>query len=272
MKFYGISKEELNHLRDGMSILGRVMDVEEFHPYLYVLVEDGETLDSARNAVQGDRPSQVAVAISISSDTLHFLLGSGVYLETEEFAYMTGQGEGSRLGELTGRCKLFINEITQMAVASDSVWIGEFLDSQAPETPAQQEPNIQRTAPASQEPPETPSQEPNMTPQSSESKTASVPGFERVLIGDEPLTELKVTQIIEISDYVEDHQRGSGRYLHAEWEGREWLVYSLEPSLGKQNLTRIIKNKYGLDDTPEVNVLTAAEVSDVMEGVVEEKL
>lgn len=346
MRFYGISKEFLNTMKDAIPAFLSVYDDEDFTPFLYCLVTQGDVLAAVGETLAGGgtepQPpvgvSAVAVAVPLGEDTLHFLTGSGINLDGEEVAYMTPD-EGSRVDELGRRAKLYLSEVTQMALASDATWIGEFLEAQSPEAvePAKKPP-IQRTEPATTaslkeaapsksdlsnssqhaskkrgeanalgkgspqyvsahqvaacelgrvskmyyeagnehlgriyaERAEEHKKKVREAKEASEAKQASIPGIERILINDKPLDALGVTEIIEVSDYVEDHQGQSGKYLHCEHEGREFLVYSKEPELGLQNLSRILKNKYGLRGEPEIRVLSGAEVEALMESVIDE--
>jgi hypothetical protein len=269
MRYYSCSKEDLDSLQPALNILSKIYDSETFFPYLYAVVKQGEVLQSAAAKIQDwageeehvEAPTAIAVGIPLSSDTLHFLLGSGLYLEDEEFAYLT-PGEGSRLANLDSRARLYLNQIESMAISEDATWLGEFLESHSPApTVVPEKPEVKRTKTIETEAP---------GKQSSKAKIAYAPGIDRLLIAGKPLASLTVTELIEIADFVEDHKSPRSRYLHFEYEGSEWLVYTTQPELGRDNLARVIKNKYNLDEVPKVDILAGSDVEALMESLVEE--
>jgi hypothetical protein len=267
MRFYGCSKDDLDSLQPALTILGQIYDKDDFFPFLFALINQGEVFDVAKEAItdhwEGEEgleaPTAVAVAIPLSADTLHYLLGSGLYLDGEEFAYLT-PGEGSRTGEIPSRARIYMNQITTMAIATDTTWLGDFLDAHAPKQVVEQE--VKRSEPIKAEPTAQPAVEASM-------KLANLPGVDRLLIAGKGLADLQVTELIEVADFVEDHKSGASVYLHFEHEGLEWLVYTKEPAVGLGSLTRVLKSKYGIKE-PQIDQLNGTEVEALMESVVDE--
>jgi hypothetical protein len=235
MRFYGVSKEELDSLQTALGILGRIYEEDAFSPFLYVLVEDGEVLEAVAEGV-GKRPTSVAVAIPVGEDTLHFLLGSGIYLEEEDAAYTT-PGEGSRLVELGSKARLYFNEITAMALSSDSTWLGEFLESHAPKPPMEIKEEKDQVSPEAVK---------RTEPVEAQKKSSSVPGLTRILISGKDPKNLPVTEQIEVGDFVSDHCSNEDVYLRARYKGMEWLIYTDDPDQGQPALTKLLKQKYGI--------------------------
>ena len=272
MRFYGISKEDLDTLQSSLRIFDAVYKEEDsFLPYIYLLVKQGEVFQLVEDQIHS-KPSSVAVALPLSSDVVHFLMGSGILLDPDnlgcEYAYKTAQDEGARVLPIAeSKAKVYLNQVSNMAVSSDSSWIGEFLDSQAPMSnpevveKLQEEPKsspediIERTKPAT----------------TSSSKTSSgVPGVDRILIAGKPLINLSVTETIEIGDFIVDHPQGV--YLHFGQDQCEWLMYTLteEVELAERSMKRILKSKLGLKTEPEIIHLTGAEVEELLETYVDE--
>lgn len=272
MRFVGISNEDLNDLHRSMELFEQLYgDSEFFNPYLFVIVNQGPLLVLAKDAIQeggvyeegqeADQPSAIAVAIPLGSDALHYLTGSGLYVgdAKEEFAYAAGNGEGVRTGNFTyagGRERLHLNQILALALAEDDTYLDEFLQSHGPKEAVKTET------------PEEPVERTEKVTQSS-AKRSGQKGIDKVLISGKPLSHLKVTELIEVSDFVVDHKRGS--YLHAEVKGNDWLFYSNDSAEGKAAVERMLMLKLDLDDKPEVSVLAHNEISDLLEGLVDEQ-
>jgi hypothetical protein len=290
MKFVGISKEDLDGLHRSMEILEGVYgDNDHFRPVLFAIVNQGGLLQLAADAIreagdyeeqdQSPVPAAIAVAIPMSSDALYYLAGSGLMVgDEEEFAYTTGDSEGIRTGSFIfgsgNRERLSQNQMIALAVAEDDTYLDEFLTAHGPATTkTEQEAPVERTESVS-----APEHDPNykVNPPGvggvqSKSKTSAIPkGIDKVLITGKRISELKVTEIIEVSDFVLDHR--SGAYLHAETASGEWLFWSKSPDEGKEAMGRMLMFKEDLDNPPEVQVLSAKEVEDILETVADEEL
>lgn len=145
MRYTEVGKEELSEARPGLMLVERVSrnNNEPIYLYLYGLTSDSLVLTSAyetlidgfdeeeeteeRSAVQ--KPTQVAVCIPLNSDTLYYLTGSGLLLQDESFAYMTGE-DGARKNHLSNprpRPRMTLDDFTKMAISDDESWLDDFL-------------------------------------------------------------------------------------------------------------------------------------------------
>jgi hypothetical protein len=296
MRFVGIAKEDLEGLHKAMEIFGEVYDHDDFHPVLYVLINQGAVLDLAGEAIHeaGDydndegqaqespKPSMIAVAVPMSSDQLYYIVGSGLYIgdAQEEFAYSSGE-EGARTCNFSyagGREKLSLNQIVALAVSDDDTYLDEFLLSHGPSEPVENTENkpVERTeevtAPAKAEFKADPGEPAVPTPgvQSKLKAAGSSKGIDKVLIAGKPVKDLKVTEIIEVSDFVMDHPNGA--YLHAETASGEWLFFSTDPNEGKAAAGRMLMFREDLDAPPPVNVLSGKDVEALLETLADDEL
>lgn len=258
MRFYGIPKQDLGDFYTCLNALEMIYrDTENFRPKLYVTINQGAVMELAANAIRdagtfeedepSPRPASIAVSMDLSADGLRSLMGSGYEVTNEEFAYQT-ENEGVRTESFVyagGRERVHLNQILTAAISEDDTWLGEFYEAHAPQSPVQPSEPIVRNEPSTE----------------SSLKKGSVKGIDRVLLSDKSFGELKVTEIIEIEDFVSANPKGA--YLYSEDSGKEWLVFSKTPKEGEAALRRVMNFKYDVED-PSVETLSADEVLTIL--------
>lgn len=283
MRFTGISIEDLREFHRPLSILEQLYGYEEESPlqlFLFVTTQDSTILELAKDALseegtleegeEAPTPTAVAISIPFSSDICYYMTGSGLAIKDEEFVYITGEGEGARTCSFKyagGRAKLTENKVLAYALASDEYYLDEFFTAHGPKAEAATKVESEPEQPPQPDPQDEVARTEAVT--QSSLKTAAPKGIDKVLIAGKPLSELKVTEIIEIGDFVTDHRRGS--YLHADTNGNEWLFFSNDPAEGMAAVKRMLMMKLDLDNEPEVFVLAPNEVADLLEGVIDDQ-
>lgn len=149
-RYIEVDARRLEALHDGLDLLEAV-DRDTIHGMelcIYGLTQDPSILDAAKESIaeeneiqEGDvELSEVAIAIPISADLLHKITGSGMKLTREEFAYMGSGGEGGRsLSFAFAHYKpnVAASSFTQMAIASSTSWLDQFLTQYGNKQPAQ---------------------------------------------------------------------------------------------------------------------------------------
>lgn len=150
MEYVDVTSEDLHTLGDALVLLERLHQHENpLKLYLYGISQDPGVLDAAREAIaeesderiseQDIQLGEVVVEIAISSDVLHYLLGSGVKLsQNDEFSYMGQQGEGIRtVGFNWANYKpaVTVGNLTKMALSADSGYSNDFLQKYGNKTP-----------------------------------------------------------------------------------------------------------------------------------------
>lgn len=166
MEYVDVTSEDLHTLGDALVLLERLHQHDKpLRLYLYGISQDSGVLEAAREAIaeesderlieQDIQLGEVVIEIAISSDVLHYLLGSGVKLsQNDEFSYMGQQGEGIRtVGFNWARYKpaVTIGALTKMALSADSGYSNDFLQKYGNKTPMNV--TVQRNEPAAIAPP-----------------------------------------------------------------------------------------------------------------------
>lgn len=145
MRYQEVTKQELATLRPALSLIERVVPSLSLPDlYLYGLTSykaalmdarealvsqfDEELEDAERRAVT--EPSQIAVCIPLSSDILYYLIGSGLKLTDETFAYQTDK-DGVRTRSFEGQSgvptRITDDAFTAMALSDSDSWVDDFL-------------------------------------------------------------------------------------------------------------------------------------------------
>lgn len=176
-RYIDIDAERLSALHDGLELLEAVDRAEggdafkSLDLHVYGVTNDPQILDAAREAIadsndlaeQDVQVSEVAVSIPIGADTIYALLGSGIRLDREDFAYMGTGGEGIRSMSFTFahyKPTVTLHNFSKLAIASSDSWVDDFLRKEGTGQAATITPNVHRTqeatqpqAPAAQTPP-----------------------------------------------------------------------------------------------------------------------
>jgi len=138
MSYTSVTESELQAARPGIDLLQSIMDGEAFEPFLYgittnagVLLNVAEALDSGVEEGGQAAPSvtEVALAIPLSSDHLHYLTGSGLTLSNEAFSYIAGP-DGARTDWLPSngsKVKVTLRDFAELAICSGDMELDEFL-------------------------------------------------------------------------------------------------------------------------------------------------
>lgn len=145
MYYVDITAEQLKILRDALSILEHLRHAGGGEPislYLYGISTDPAVLDAAKEAIAAESDqegfteedielAEVAVEMPLSSDTLYYLLGSGVTLGREDsFVYLGEEGEGARevgFNWAQSQPKATVAAFSKMALSEDPGWADRFL-------------------------------------------------------------------------------------------------------------------------------------------------
>jgi len=141
MRYKEVTNEQLEAARPGLALIEEVWD-EPIYLYLYGLTSDKVALMDAREAIQESFDEeeadgrdgvpelvQVAIAIGLSDDTLHYLIGGGLKIGREEFSY-TVPGEGARTTSFGGsglRPRLKLSDFSKLAISNSDTWLDDFL-------------------------------------------------------------------------------------------------------------------------------------------------
>jgi len=166
-RYIDIDAERLSSLHDGLDLLEAVDRSEggsafkSLDLHVYGISNDPQILDAAREAIADSNDvaeedvqvAEVAVSIPISADTIHALLGSGIRLEREDFAYMGTGGEGIRSMSFAFahyKPSVTLNNFSKIAIASSDSWIDDFLRKEGTGQAAKVTPNVHRTQEATQ--------------------------------------------------------------------------------------------------------------------------
>jgi hypothetical protein len=162
-RYLEITKEQLANMYEGLNLLESVASTEifELDLALFGLTQSEPILDAAREAIadaadldENDvQLSEIAVTIPLSSDTIHYLLGSGLKLSREDFAYMGVGGEGIRTQGFTFshyKPAVSISDFSEMALSNSSAWVEDFLKQYGNKQPAQIQQNVRRTEEATE--------------------------------------------------------------------------------------------------------------------------
>jgi hypothetical protein len=145
MRYSEVDKEELREARPGLLLVERVTR-ETHEPLalcLYGITTNAGLVKAAHEAIVGQFdeeeeseqrkneavPTEVAVSISLNSDTLYYLTGSGLLLQEEAFSYLGGK-DGARRSHLENprpRPRVTLDDFTVLAIADDDTWLDDFL-------------------------------------------------------------------------------------------------------------------------------------------------
>lgn len=162
-RYQDITEEQLLKLHDGLDIL-EALDLEAVHGldlFIYGLTQSESLVDAAKESIADEAEisendvqlSEIAVAIPLSSDTIHYLAGSGLKIRREDFAYAGSGGEGIRTSSFTFahfKPTCSISDFSQMAIASSDSWLDDFLKQYGNKQPVQIKQNVRRTEEATQ--------------------------------------------------------------------------------------------------------------------------
>jgi hypothetical protein len=162
-RYIEINEERLEKLHDGLELM-EMLDREAMHSldlHVYGVSNNPQLLDAAREAIAESEElaeedvqiAEVAVAIPISADTIYALLGSGIKLTREDFAYLGTGGEGTRTMSFTfAHYKPTVNmgAFTKIALASSESWLDDFLRKEGSGQAAKVTQNVHRTEEATQ--------------------------------------------------------------------------------------------------------------------------
>jgi hypothetical protein len=172
-RYIDVDAKRLSSLHDGLDLLEAVDRSEggdalrRLDLCVYGISNDPQVLDAAREAIADSNDlaeedvqvAEVAVSIPISADTIYALLGSGVRLDREDFAYMGSGGEGIRSMSFTFanyKPTVTLNSFSKLAIASSDSWVDDFLRKEGTGQAATVTPNVHRTQEATQ--PQAPAQ------------------------------------------------------------------------------------------------------------------
>lgn len=176
MQYELVTHDDLEGLRQALNLLERVIERAPIKLYFYGLSNHTGVLAKANDALEEeaevgeDEPakpstqvSQVAVCIQLSGDTIHYLIGSGLILRRESFAYIGG-GDGVRtsdLGYSHKQTRVTDEDFTEMALSESDNWLDDFLEKHGKKGAGTTEP-VSRSEPATSEGEESePEPEPN---------------------------------------------------------------------------------------------------------------
>jgi len=169
-------------LKDGLTILERVVDRSLLDIWIYGITSDPAILDVAKEAIVADTEgseltldesdielTEVALALPASSDSLNLLLGSGYPLRDLTFLYQGGEGEGIRdvtfSGSHTTSGTVTIDKLGKRALAESNTYLDEFLRKRGSGTMAQIPKKVQRSEEATVNAPHVPEPPALQTPQ-----------------------------------------------------------------------------------------------------------
>ena len=162
MEFNEVTRKDIETLRPGLQLLELALTTEALSDlYLYGLTTDGDVIECAREVLQDEMDAddeaepqtapalkEVAVALPASPDTLYYLVGSGLRLQHESFAYRT-PNEDARTRTFTFasfRPDVRVEDFTTLCLQEGSDYLDEFLkkfgsqEAPVPVTPKAKEP------------------------------------------------------------------------------------------------------------------------------------
>ncbi len=162
-RYIDIDADRLSHLHDGLELLEQVDrdGMNNLDLFFYGLTSNAQIIDAAKEAIaeseevaeQDVQLAEVAVAIPLGSDTVYLLIGSGMPLRREDFAYMGGGGEGVRTQSFMFahfKPRVTLSYFSKVALASSDAWLDDFLRKEGTNKPAQVTQNVRRTEEATQ--------------------------------------------------------------------------------------------------------------------------
>ena len=130
---------------------------------VYGISKDPAILDAAREAIAATyeedidesdvEVAEVAVVITLSSDKLYYLTGSGLKLRNEEFAYRGVGGEGIKSDTFTYahyKPQITIHSFTHLALGESASWLDDFLKRHGTGGEAVVKERVKRTEEATQ--------------------------------------------------------------------------------------------------------------------------
>jgi len=151
MRYFTIDEKGLASLMRGLELIERLdaEKVSELRLHLYGMTSEQGVIYEAKaylmdnldeymdedgqTTLEEDDISlpEVAIAIPLSADTIYALTGSGIDMHRMEFAYLSGGGEGVKTGtfynESAKRTRVTMGSLSRMALASDDIWLRDFL-------------------------------------------------------------------------------------------------------------------------------------------------
>lgn len=146
MSFFEVSAHDLQDARPGLQLVERLLDDEQFEPFVYGLTSDPDLLDAAKAAIIDDAGedeegnplptpeiTEIAIALHFSGDYLYYLAGSGLLLQQEEFAYFS-PNEGARTLSFRWsgiRPRANLKDFSVLALADSDMELNEFLKQNA---------------------------------------------------------------------------------------------------------------------------------------------
>jgi len=163
MRYVVITAEELGHLREGLQVLDSLNEPDEpmVELYVYGLTDNANALAAVKEAVtywldeeipeQDVNVNEAAFIIPVSTDTLYYLMGSGLMLsQNDEVAYRGGP-EGPRTISLppgVTRVRLTVGHFKAIALARDDYSAEDFLAKYGTKAQAAAPQRVERTEPA----------------------------------------------------------------------------------------------------------------------------
>lgn len=172
-RYIDVDAKQLEALHAGLDLLEAVDRSEgsealrHLDLHLYGISNDAQILDAAREAIADNNDvaeedvqvAEVAVSIPLGADVIRALMGSGIRLDRDDFAYMGSGGEGIRSTSFTFahfKPTVTLNDFSKLAIASSDSWIDDFLKKNGSGQVATVTPNVHRTQEATQ--PQAPAQ------------------------------------------------------------------------------------------------------------------
>jgi hypothetical protein len=160
MQYELVTHDDLEGLRSTLALLERVMEHDPLELYFYGLSTNTGLLAKANDALEEEsetneeaaasiKLAQVAICVPLSSDTAYYLMGSGLILRRETFAYIAG-ADGVRTSDLaysTHAARVTDEDFSEMALSESDSWLDDFLVKHGKRAGATTE-AVKRTAPA----------------------------------------------------------------------------------------------------------------------------
>lgn len=154
MQYFEVTQHSLEDARPGLALAEQLLQNDNFAPYLYAITAKSDVLLACEAAIDEDAGEQgvslglVALAISFSSDTIQYLAGSGLLLQNEEFAYLSGNDGARVLGlQWSGqRPRVRLTDFSVMALSDSDMDLDEFMKQHGGSAPAETPKTVSREA------------------------------------------------------------------------------------------------------------------------------
>ncbi len=163
MKYVVITSEELGHLREGLQVLDSLNEPGEpmIELWVYGLTDNPNALEAVKQAVvywmdeempeQDVKVSEAVFIIPVSTDTLYYLMGSGLMLgNNDEVAYRSEPKGPQTISLHSGvtRTRLTVGHFKAIALARDDYSAEDFLAKYGTKVQAAAPQQVERTEPA----------------------------------------------------------------------------------------------------------------------------